>query len=491
MVIASLTWSAFHAMKWRSAGTTLQVSLQFVVGIVLVRLLSPDAFGLVGMALIVISFVKLVGDMGFNVSIVQRSSLTREHIQVAFTSCTCIGILLFTALWFIAPAIGRLFMHEELTAVLRGTAVAFVFSAMSATPVALLRRELKFRTLALIETTSYFLGYGFVGIGLAISGFGVWSLVAANVLQPLCLASLALVVTSQSMRPLFRTREFLDLFPLASAEVLNNLTNYFAENLHFFIVGKWLGAYALGLYSRSFYLMYSPLNNFSAMLFSVMFPLLSQVQEDLSRLRRAFVHTVSLVSIISIPLFYAVAAVPEVVIGGLFGEQWKAASGVLRIMCLSGPFMVLMQVFGAVNYARAQVLKESVRQALYLLVMAISVGGLVSRGVEGVAVAVAIASVARFFFVGHLTLNLAEIGWKELILAQLPGYLFGVNAFATAYLVRSFAAMWHVPEYLQLLMVMVTCALTLAAGLFSRPRPGSEICIHGLSSALACIFRGC
>jgi PST family polysaccharide transporter len=433
------------------------------------RLLSPEAFGVVGMALMVIGFVKLVGDMGFNVAIVQRPSLTQEHIRVAFTSCMSIGIVLFSVLWFITPAIARLFMHDELVSILRAMAIAFVFSAMSATPIAVLRRELKFRTLAGIETASYFVGYGLLGIALAMSGFGVWSLVAANVLQPLCLASLAIIVTSQSMRPFFRMREFLDLFPLASAEVLNNVTNYIAENLHFFVVGKWLGAFALGLYSRSFYLMYSPLYNFSAMLFSVMFPLLSQVQADASRLRRAFIHTVSVVSIVTIPLFFAVAAVPEVVIGGLFGGQWKGAAGVLRILCLSGPFMALMQVFGAVNYARAYVFNEWGRQAIYLMVITISIGVLLSHGIEGVALAVAIASVARFFLVGHLSLSLVGIGWKDLLFAQVPGYVLGINAFASAYLASSFGNMWQMPEFLQLLMIMIVCMLSLSIGLLMLP----------------------
>src|SRR5215813_6191713 len=179
--IASLAWSAFHALKWRSAGAILQIGLQFIVGIVLMRLLSPEAFGVGGMVLMVIGFVKLVGDMGFNVAIVQRTSLTQEHIRVAFTSCISIGIVLFSVLWLVAPAIARLFMHDELASILRAIAIAFVFSAMSATPIAVLRRELKFRTLAGIETASYFVGYGLVGIALAMTGFGVWSLVAANV----------------------------------------------------------------------------------------------------------------------------------------------------------------------------------------------------------------------------------------------------------------------------------------------------------------------
>ena len=463
----SLAWSAFHALKWRSAGTILQVSLQFVVGIILMRLLSPEAFGIVGMALIVTGFAKLVGEMGFNVSIIQRSSLTQEHIRVAFTSCLSIGILLLSLVWFTAPAVARLFRHDELTSVLRGMATAFVFSAMSSTPIALLRRELKFRTLAAIETVSYFVGYGCVGITLAAFGYGVWSLVAANVLQPLCLASLAIIVTNHSMRPIFRIRELLDLLPLASAEVLNNITNYLADNLHFFVVGKWLGAFALGLYSRSFYLMYSPLNNFAAMLFSVMFPLLSQVQADAVRLRLAFIRTVSLVSIVTTPIFFAVAAVPEVVIGGLFGAQWQAAAGVLRILCLSAPFMAMMQIFGAVHYARGYVFNECGRQAVYLVVMLISISVLLSRGIDGIALAVAIATFARYLFLAQLSLTLAEISWKEFFVVQIPGFSFGIFAFVAAYLG---SIVGHgIPKSLQLVLIMGMCALFLSIGFLLMP----------------------
>jgi len=380
-----------------------------------------------------------------------------------------IGVLFFTVLWFIAPTVARLFKEDELTTILRAVAIAFVFSGMSATPIAVLRRELKFRTLAGIETGSYCLGYGFVGITLAISGFGVWSLVAANVLQPLCLASLAIIVTSQSMRPLFRRREFLDLFPLASAEVLNNVTNYIAENLHLFFVGRWLGAFAFGLYSRSFYLMYSPLNNFAAMLFSVMFPLLSQVQRDTSRLRGAFIHTVSLVFIVTMPVFFAAAAIPEVVIGGLFGAQWKAAAGVLRILCLSGPFMALMQIFAAVHYARGYVFNECGRQAVYLVVMVIGVGVLLSRGIEGIALAVAIATVARYLFLAQLSLTLAEISWKQFFVVQVPGFLLGILAFASAYVGSIVGHIFEMPDSVQLVMIMSMCALSLSIGLLLMP----------------------
>ena len=459
--IKSLSVRAFHALKWRSAGTVLQVALQFAVGIALMRLLSPEAFGVVGMALVIIGFVKLIGDMGFNVSIVQRLNLTRDHIQVAFTCCMSIGILLFTGVWFFAPMVARLFVHEELTAVLRAMAIAFVFSAISATPIAVLRRELKFRTLAVIETISYFVGYGFAGITLAISGFGVWSLVAANVLQPLCLASLALIVTRQSIKPFFRRREFLDLFPLASAEVLNNLTNYLADNLHFFVVGKWLGAYALGLYSRSFYLMSSPVNNFAAMVFSVMFPLFSQIQGDVSRLARAFLQIFSLASLVTIPIFFALAAVPEIVIDALFGQQWKGAAGVFQILCFSGPFMALMQIFGAVHYARGYVFKECGRQAVYLLVMVIGVGALMSRGIEGIAFAVAMATFARYLFLAQLSLTLLEISWRQFFVVHIPGFLLGSITFSSAYVGSIVGHIFEMPDSLQLLMIMSICALCL------------------------------
>src|SRR5262245_33038976 len=165
-----LAHSALEALKWRYTGAALQVGLQFMVGVLLARLLSPEAFGLVGMALIVMGFGKLIGDVGFGMAIIQSPHLTQKHVRAAFTGRAIMGMLLFAVLWFLAPTISDVFMQDTLTPILRIIGVSFTLSGMSMTLVCLLRRELRFRTLAIIETASYAVGFGIVGISMAISG---------------------------------------------------------------------------------------------------------------------------------------------------------------------------------------------------------------------------------------------------------------------------------------------------------------------------------
>src|SRR5262249_27668553 len=182
--------------------------------------------------------------------------------------------------------------------------------------------------------------------------------------QPLCLVALSVPLGKQSIRPYFGVREYRDLYQVASGEMFNNIVNFAAENIHFFAIGKWLGESALGLFNRSFYLMHLPVMHFSFALWSVMFPLYSTIQKDIPRLGRAFLLTVSLTAVVTTPVFFSMAVVPEIVIGGLFGEQWKPAAATFQVLCLSGPFVAMMRVFGAVTNARGYLFTECGRQII-------------------------------------------------------------------------------------------------------------------------------
>ena len=310
-----LAQSAFHALAWQYSGAIIQAGLQFTVGVVLARLLAPAAFGIVGMAMIAIGFAKLVGDLGFGAAIIQYPDLTTRHIRTAFTGSIVCGALLFSVHWLLAPVLSRLFNHEPLTAILRVSGLSLIVSGTAVVSVALLRRELQFRLLTVVETISYAVGFGVVGVSMASLGYGAWSLIAANIVQPLCLLALAVPLGKQAICPCFGLREYRDLCRVASGEMLNNVVNFGAENLHFFVVGKWLGASALGFFNRSFHLMHLPVIYFSFALWSVMFPLYSKIQDDIPRLGKAFLLTVSLTALVTVPVFFAMAVVPEIVIG--------------------------------------------------------------------------------------------------------------------------------------------------------------------------------
>src|SRR5262245_49540124 len=226
----SLAQSAFHALAWRYSGAIFQAGIQFTVGVLLARLLTPEAFGVVGMALIAIGFAKLVGDLGFGAAIIQYPDLTTRHIRTAFTGSIICGALLFWVLWLLAPMVSRLFNHEPLMPILRVSGLSLIVSGTGVVSVALLRRELQFRLLTLIEIISYAVGFGAVGVSMAVLGYGAWSLIAANIVQPLCLLALAVPLGKQTIWPCFGVREYRDLCRVASGEMLNNVVNFGAEN---------------------------------------------------------------------------------------------------------------------------------------------------------------------------------------------------------------------------------------------------------------------
>jgi O-antigen/teichoic acid export membrane protein len=457
----SLAQSAFHALAWRYSGAIFQAGLQFAVGVTLARLLTPEAYGVVGMALIAIGFAKLVGDLGFGAAIIQYRDLTTTHVRTAFTGSILCGSLLFLLVWFFAPAISRLFNHDPLTPMLRVVGLSLIFSGMGVVSVALLRRQLQFRLLTIIEIISYAVGFGVVGVSMAMLGYGAWSLIAANIVQPLCLLALAVPLGKQSIRPCFRIREYRDLCRVASGEMLNNVVNFGGENLHFFAVGKWLGASALGLFNRSFYLMQLPVMQFSFALWSVMFPLYSKIQDDIPRLGRAFRLTVSLTALLTVPVFFAMAIAPEVVIGGLFGEQWKPAAATFQILCLSGPFMAMMRVFGAVTNARGYLFSECGRQVIYLVFVAAALWFFFSFGLEGLALAVTLAVVVRYFLLAQLALELSGVQWGQFFSAQIPGVALGIAVAFPVYIASTVGTVFIKSDVLMLVLVVAVSIVSL------------------------------
>src|SRR5262249_29248255 len=177
--------------------------------------------------------------------------------------------------------------------------------------------------------------------------------------------------------------------------------------------------------------------------------------DDIPRLGKAFLLTVSLTALVTVPVFFAMAVVPEIVIGGLFGGQWKPAAATFQILCLSGPFMAMMRVFGAVTNARAYLFSECRRQVIYLLFVAAALWLFFSFGLEGFALAVALAAVARYFLLAQLALELAGIKWRRFFAAQIPGVALGAAVALPVYVASGAATMVIKSDVLILVVVVV------------------------------------
>src|SRR2546426_696852 len=170
-------------MLWLASGKAAYAGLQLVVLAVLARLVSPADFGVVSAALVVIGFSAIVSQLGLGPALVQRPDLEPRHVDTAFTASVLFGLALGGVLWAVAPAVAGFFRTPGVAPVMRALAWVFPLQGLGTTAESLARRDLQFRWLALLDAKAYGLGYGVVGVGLALPGWGVWAPVAGEVAE--------------------------------------------------------------------------------------------------------------------------------------------------------------------------------------------------------------------------------------------------------------------------------------------------------------------
>src|SRR5688500_4365089 len=176
-----LTGRTVTGAIWTFFGAVTQVTLHWVIFIVLARLLGPQDFGVYTLGSVVIGFSRVFGEIGLGPSLVQRRELEAKYVKTAFSATLALSILTSLSIIALAPAIAKVLGTAELTPVIRVLSVLFLLRGITLVPRSLLQRDLRFSSLAQAEVLSYGLGYGVVGIALAFCGYVCWSLVWSSI----------------------------------------------------------------------------------------------------------------------------------------------------------------------------------------------------------------------------------------------------------------------------------------------------------------------
>jgi len=425
-ISAPLAERTARGMAWRFTSKFSAFGLRLLVLVLLARLVSVDAFGLLYQALIVTGLATLVSEIGMGPALVQRRELTDTHIRVAFTVSALSGAALMAVVWFGATLAAMAFRTPEVIPVIRLISCTCLLTSLGTTAGALLQRRLAFRKLFVVEFLSYLIGYGGVGVTLAYAGYGVWALAWAVVVEALLRAALYYAAHSHPVRPCLARSEAGQLCNFGTGITLARLANFAALSGDNFVVGRQLGAAALGLYGRAYQLMTLPISEFSDVVGAVLFPAYAEIQNQPDRLRRAFLASISISALVVFPMLVAlIIAAPELVIG-VFGAQWADAVVPLQILCLGGGLRAMYSLGDSVARARGAVYSQSWRHTLYALcVIAASIVG-TTWGITGVAGGVVAAVAVMYVLMAQLSLRLIGASWRAFFVAQLPGLLLAV-----------------------------------------------------------------
>jgi O-antigen/teichoic acid export membrane protein len=483
----SLREHAAQGVKWSTLqilGARLMTLLVFVV---LARILEPTAFGLVTLAAVFVALMQVFIDQGFSQAIVQRQTIEPGHLDSAFWSSVLLSCLLTAAAVAGAGLIADLMGEPELESVLRWLSLSLVVTALGSTPEAILRRELAFRSLAIRQLAAAAAG-GAVGVGAALLGYGVWSLVAQLLVQS-AVGSLILWI-AVPWRPGLDVSwaYFRDLFSFGSNIVAMNMVNFLNRRSDDLMIGAVLGTRALGYYSIGYRILLLLTDVMTRTIESVAFPLFAKVQGDLARLRRGYLIATQISAAIATPVFLAVAALAPQLIAVAFGPGWEPAVPVMQVLALIGVLHASLFFNSTVLVATGQP-----RTALFITtVNAVSNVIAFAIAVQWGIVAVAAAYVIR----GYLLSPLPVLMVKRVIDFRLSEYVrrFAIPLGCSAPMVAVMLALREalaprVADVVVIAPVAAVGALTyLLAMRFAAPRFTSELTAY-LSSASPALAR--
>jgi len=408
----SLTTSSLRAIRWNYAGFLTRSLAGLGVGIVLARLLGPKPFGQLGVAAIVFGLGNQFADAGFSSALVQAPELDERQIRFAFTMQVLIGCGMTGLTFVAAPFFGAIFRDDGVINVLRVVSLLFVLQGLGQTSTGLLKRRMDFRALQTAQVSSYLIGYGAVGVAAAYLGLGVWSLVAAQLIQPLLYSVHTYWYVRHSLRPCIH-RSGLRLLRFGTQVTGANLINWTISNLDNVLVGRTFGSTSLGLYSRVFNLASNPVTGFVGTLQQVLFASCSRAGPSFDHIRRAYLAALGGVALITMPLFWSLAACSRPVVVGLYGPRWAEAVPLFAAFSVAMPLFAVMAIAGPILGAADRVSQEIRTQAASLLVSGAVFAVAARVSLTSVAWAVVFAYGFRLWCASRPTLRLLCLRWRD------------------------------------------------------------------------------
>ncbi len=410
--------------------------LQMASTMVLARLLTPADYGLIGMVTVVVNFATMFKDAGLSMATVQKDKITHEQISTLFWINVLISVVLGLCVLLGSPLIARFYGKPELTAVTAVLSLSFILSGLSIQHAALLRRHMRFGSLASVQVVSQIITVT-VTILLALYGWRYWALVGGSFTTALSTAALTFYFCPWMPRPMRKGTGVRDMLKFGGHLTGFNFINYFSYNADSILIGRFIGEDALGLYAKAHQLFMMPINQVRGPLTQVAMPVLSSLKHQPDRYVKYYQRLLDILATLTIPLTIYCALEADFLIRLLLGSQWVAAVPVFRIMAVAGLVLTVAGTRGLVliSYGFSQRYFYWGAFNAVLCVVSFIVG--IPYGIEGVAASFTIANylvlVPSLFYCFSKTPVTVSLFFKTLFLPLLTGTLAGGGVLLIGY----------------------------------------------------------
>ena len=350
----SLSERSLSAIIWVLLDKLGASVINFVVTIVLARLLLPEDFGLVAMVMVFFELSSVFVESGFSTALIREKTISELDKSTTFIFNLIASLILYGLLFVSAPAIGDFFNQALLSPIIRVMGLSLIVGAFSIVQNSVLRQEINFKALTKVRFITIVVS-GACAVLLAYQGWGVWALVVRFALNDLMNAIMLWVIARWKPSWQFSKSSFKKLFGFGSKILAAAILDKFFTHIYKLLIGKFFAAATLGFYTQA--------NNFTNMVINTLFrtvqnvtyPVLAKLQDDMERLKIGYRKILKLSSFIIIPALVVLGVLAEPIIVTLVGEKWLPSVPMLQLLCLSG----LTYHFSSINLNMLLVLGRS------------------------------------------------------------------------------------------------------------------------------------
>lgn len=331
----SLKHKTVKGVGWSFVDNIANQGITFLVGLVLARILTPAEYGVMAMVTIFIAISNSIVDSGFSNALIRKIKIERIDYNTVFYFNLVVSLFLYLVLFLCAPAISIFFKEPLLVDVMRVIGWILVINALAIIPRTILVRKVDFKTQTKVSLIAS-LSSGAIGICMALTGWGIWSLVGQQLSRQL-LNTLFLWFFCR-WRPLweFSIQSFKELFGFGSKLMLSGLLTTIYNDIYSLVIGRCYSAADLGQYTRAsqFNTIFS--SNLTTVVQRVSYPVLSSIQNEEDRLREAYRRVIKVTMLVTFACMLGLTAVAKPLLVILIGEKWLPAVYFLQIICFSG-----------------------------------------------------------------------------------------------------------------------------------------------------------
>lgn len=452
----SLLRKTIRSGLWVSISVMSINILSFLRSIVLARLLLPEAFGLMSICLVVIRCIEVFSETGFGAALIHKQGDHEKAKDVAYTLMVVRSVVLAGVAILLAPLVAGFYEKAPLSIMIRVIAASFVLKGFYNISTVTLQKELNFKRLTLFEQTTSLVNSLLV-IGLAYYMRNVWALVLGHILSTLLGTVMSFVVIPGRPRFCLDRKVVAELFGYGKYITGIAIVTFLAMEVDHMLVGKILGMEMLGYYVIAYTLANLPATHITKVVMQVIFPAFSILQNDLPRLREAYLNTLRALLLVAMPVAVSLFVLGPEIIRIVYGQRWSPAIIPLQVLsvfgCMRSTTVISGYLFNAIGKPRLSFHLNS----LLLLLILVSIYPITKIfGLTGTAVVVTASMVIQYLIGVRILKRTIGLSFSSIAAVFLKPASYSLITFAIIYVLKTCIEIKHIAALFALIGLSIS-----------------------------------